>query len=346
MIDYFDCEIRNVSAHHVGNQANDEELRLSNETLSVYNEFLKEALLKYFFSHFNGQEFFKFNRLSEETSFVFNYVARIFAAPDSFHEESKELAEKLYEVQVHPNIKPGDFYVTYLSNIQLDGQMVDAIGLFKSENKDSFLILDTDDEKFELSCNVGTNTGKLDKGCLIFNMNKEEGYKLCIVDRSNRLTEAQYWKEDFLDAVPCVDDFHNTQNFMGITKQFVTKQMGKEFEMNKADQADLLNRSMDYFKSNETFNDKQFGQEIFEDEQVINAFHRFRNDFQEEKQIVVSDEFDISAPAVQKQSRVFKSVLKLDKNFHVYIHGDKKLIERGVDELGRKYYKLFYTEEN
>jgi hypothetical protein len=49
---------------------------------------------------------------------------------------------------------------------------------------------------------------------------------------------------------------------------------------------------------------------------------------------------------VKKQSRVFKSVLKLDRNFHIYIHGDKDLIERGVEKDGRKYYKIYYREES
>lgn len=344
MIDYFDCKIIRVSAHQV-NSTNEEGLNLSSEPLQVEDSQLKEAMLKYFISHFNAHEFFQLN-FSGVTNPVFDAADKIFNDINVLHEQSRDLAEHLYACQAHPNIKSGDLYVAYLSDIQLEGRRTDAIGLFKSENKDSFLKLYTDTDRFEIGYDIGTNTGKLDKGCLIFNTDKNEGYKLCIIDKSNKLTEAQYWKEDFLNVKPCKDDFHNTKNFMDITKQFVTKQMGKEFEVNKADQADLLNRSMDYFKSNETFNDKHFGEEIFEDDQVINAFHRFRNDFQEEKEIEVAEDFAISAPAVQKQSRVFKSILKLDKNFHVYIHGDKKLIERGVDEMGRKFYKLYYTEES
>jgi len=59
----------------------------------------------------------------------------------------------------------------------------------------------------------------------------------------------------------------------------------------------------------------------------------------------VSDNFDISKQAVKKQARVFKSVLKLDKNFHIYIHGNRDLIEQGVDNNGRKFYKIYYEEE-
>ncbi len=38
---------------------------------------------------------------------------------------------------------------------------------------------------------------------------------------------------------------------------------------------------------------------------------------------------------------MFKSVLKLDKNFHNYIHRDRNKIEQAVDEKGRKYYNIY-----
>jgi hypothetical protein len=61
----------------------------------------------------------------------------------------------------------------------------------------------------------------------------------------------------------------------------------------------------------------------------------------------IADSFDISGAAVKKQARVYKSVLKLDKNFHIYIHGNKDLIEKGFDD-GRdmNYYKVYFREEN
>ena len=41
------------------------------------------------------------------------------------------------------------------------------------------------------------------------------------------------------------------------------------------------------------------------------------------------------------------SVLKLDKNFHVYIHGKREYIEKGFDEeKGMHFYQLFFEEES
>jgi hypothetical protein len=80
---------------------------------------------------------------------------------------------------------------------------------------------------------------------------------------------------------------------------------------------------------------------VFTDEKVINAFDEFKQD----RHLNLSNNFDISTPAVKRNSNVFKSVIKLDKNFHIYVHGNRELIERGVDEDGRKFYKLYYNEE-
>jgi len=49
---------------------------------------------------------------------------------------------------------------------------------------------------------------------------------------------------------------------------------------------------------------------------------------------------------VKKQARIFKTVLKLDKNFRIYIHGNRELIEQGVEKDGRKYYKIYFEQES
>jgi hypothetical protein len=84
---------------------------------------------------------------------------------------------------------------------------------------------------------------------------------------------------------------------------------------------------------------------VFQHEEVIRSFERFGDRFQEDHHVELQDNFEISAHAVKRQARIFKSVLKLDKNFHIYIHGDRTKIEQGVDESGRKFYKIYYEQE-
>lgn len=116
--------------------------------------------------------------------------------------------------------------------------------------------------------------------------------------------------------------------------------------MSKTDQIDLLNRSVDYFKTHEVFDKEEFETEVFGSENLIESFRNFDQRYSEANEVSIDDSFEISTQAVKKQARVFKSVLKLDKNFHIYIHGDRELIEQGVDESGRKFYKIYYREES
>ncbi len=347
MLEYSNCKIEKVSAHHIGNKNNEEELLLSNSTLDIGDYQLKDLLIKYFLGSFSNPEFYSFTFLNEDfqRNPLFNFASQIFDDPDGFHAKSVDVARHLYEISLHPQIKSGDLFVAYFSDIVVEGEMMDAIGIFKSENKQAFLKLKESGESFSLNHDDGINVEKLDKGCLILNLEKEDGYRICIVDRSNKVVEAQYWRDDFLKLKPCSDDFYYTKQLMNVTKQFITNQVADEFEVNKTDQIDLLNRSVAYFKTNDNFVKEEFESEVFQDQNVIKSFDNFKTTFWENSDVELEDHFEISPQAVKSQSRIFKSVLKLDKNFHVYIHGNKELIQQGIDPDGRKFYKIFYNEE-
>ena len=94
------------------------------------------------------------------------------------------------------------------------------------------------------------------------------------------------------------------------------------------------------------FDKQDFEQQVFQDNGIIESFQSFDSRYRQEKDIDISDDFLISPQVVQKQAKVFKSVLKLDRNFHIYIHGDKELIKQGVDGDGRKYYKIYFENES
>ena len=111
-------------------------------------------------------------------------------------------------------------------------------------------------------------------------------------------------------------------------------------------QADLLNKSLDFFKKNESFEMEMFASEVMQNQKIIDSFMGFKEDFESERNIQLSDNFDISENAVKKQTRAFKSIIKLDKNFHIYVHGKREYIEKGFDSTtGLHYYKLFFREE-
>ncbi|HWD90540.1 MAG TPA: nucleoid-associated protein [Mucilaginibacter sp.] len=350
MIYYSEASIDLLAIHYVGNSSLDERYVLSEKIPLLEDETLKSLLIKYFLNGFDKlNELYRFFHPSNELDLneVFHFAKSIFENPNSFLSNSQQLAKQLYDVSNHPKIKAGELYVVYFENIQIEGDLLNAIGLFKSETKEYFLKVYP--EKDELSIRYekdAININKLDKGCLIFNTEREQGYKVAVIDNTNRGQEAIYWKDEFLKLKVRNDNYHQTNNVLGIYKNFVTQKIDEEFEVSKADKIDLLNRSMKYFKENESFSMDEFSNEVIGNEQGIASFLKYKKDYEDEFESPIPDSFDINSAAVKKQNRVYKSVLKLDKNFHIYIHGNKELIEKGFDEgKGMSYYKVYFKEE-
>lgn len=338
--------IKSIIVHEVGNKLNQDVIHFSKSLLSV-NENVINILTNYFISAFKSEEYSNFHHdVDLNLNEVFVYVSKIFDNPEQLHEQSVNLAKHLYEQSTHPKIKSGEFYTVYFKDCIVDGTTTDAIGLFKSENKDTFLKVYPQGDGFEIESEKGVNINKLDKGCLIFNIEKENGYVVSVVDNTNKGAEAQYWKDDFLHVKPRKDEYYNTQNVLSLCKNFVIEELSQKTDISKADQVDLLNKSVEYFKKNENFDMEDFAKMVMRKPEVIESFNQYKSDYEFAKELSIMENFAISESAVKKQARALKSVIKLDKNFHIYVHGDKDLIEQGTDEDGRKYYKIYYREES
>ncbi len=337
--------IKEIAIHYVGNKVLNEKFILSKKTL-VVNDDISGLLASYFIAPFaKSQEYFNFyHDIDINMNEVFICVSHIFEDRKVLYEQSKNLAKHLYEQSSHPKVKGGEFYTVYFKDCIVDGETVDAVGLFKSENKDTFLKVFPKGEGFEIESQQGINVNKLDKGCLIFNTEREKGYLVAVVDNTNRGAEAQYWFDDFLHVRQRKDEYYNTQNVLSMAKHFITEELPQQFEVSRADQADLLNRSVKFFKEKDNFDLKEFANEVMEQPDIVKSFTKYKTAFERDFDIDIADDFTISESAVKKQARVFKSVIKLDKNFHIYVHGNRELIEQGEDKKG-KFYKVYYTEE-
>jgi len=333
-----------VSLHIVGNKTADEGLLLSEAVLS-FNDGLKRLLINYLLPPFTSDEYYQlYHDSGIEYNVVYGAANAIFDNPEALYEQSVNLAKYLYEQSTHPKIKGGEFYTVYFKDCIVDGETVDAIGLFKSENKDTFLKVLREGGNFNLESEQGINIKKLDKGCLIFNKDRENGYVVAVVDNTNRGVDAQYWIDDFLHVRQRKDEYANTENVMAMAKQFITKELPKEFEVPKADQIDLLNRSLQFFKEKDSFDMEEFANEVIEQPEVIESFKSYKKSYEEEHATEIDDSFTISQHAFKKQQRSYKRIIRLDKKIQIIIDGNRDHIEQGEDERG-KYYKVYYSTE-
>jgi hypothetical protein len=168
-----------------------------------------------------------------------------------------------------------------------------------------------------------------------------------VIDQTNKTQEAAvYWKDDFLKLKIRNDSYHQTTNVMGLYKNYVNDKIDDDFKISKPDKIDLLNKSMKYFKEKEHFDFDEFSNEVIGNDTAAKSFKEMVLSYEQEFDAPLSTGFEISGQAIKKQASSYNSVLKLDKNFHVYIHGDRQLLEQGFDEhKGMNFITLFYNKE-
>lgn len=337
--------ISELIIHFIGNKNNAAGADFSNAFVDLNNN-IKNHICQLINNSFTFEEAYQFSFVSNiGLNPMHQFISSIFDDSKTFIEHSKNIGRYLYDKSIHPQIKNGELGLVYFTDCKIDGILVNCLGIFKSENKDTILKVSYTNEGYNLIEEAGISTHKLDKGCLIFNLEKESGYVVFVVDNVSK-NAAKYWKDDFLNVTPKANGYQSTNQLLGLTKQFITKQLVDEFKISKPDQINLLNRSIDYFKNHKKFNKQEFEEEVFVESNIIESFHKLESANPYENIFEALDNFDISEQAVKKQQKRLKNILRLDKNFHIYIHGDRELIEQGIENDGRKYYKIYYEQEN
>lgn len=254
---------------------------------------------------------------------------------------SKDIYHHLKEVATHPKIKDGDLVFAKFEDVLIENSYYEALGIYKIEQKESFLEIDINNEDIaSMRVLSGILSKNIDKACLIIFTKKEPW--LFVIDKNQK--DTQYWIDDFLHVRQRKDEYANTQNIMAMAKNFVTKELPQKFDVTKADQIDLLNRSLEFFKEKDTFDIEDFANEVIGQPEVIESFNNFKRNYETENDIVIDDNFAISNNAFKKQQRSYKRVIRLDKKIQIIIDGNRDHVQQGEDENG-KYYKVYYSSE-
>jgi hypothetical protein len=249
----------------------------------------------------------------------------------------------LYDQSKHQNIKSGDVFVVHFSELLYGEEMVEAIGVFKCERKNEFMQVNDVDGELLLNFQNGVNLGKLDKGVLLLNVEQEDGFRVLSID--NNYYDTSYWLLDFLDVVHVQDDFFHTSNYLDMVDNFTKEVLAPK--MDKAEQIQFMNDSVDYFAKHETFNFDEFATEIAPEPEVIAELRNYRNDFA----LNDVEAFSIAPAAINNAKRKIKNNIKLDNGVSIKMNftnpdESKDIVERGFDEdKGMYFYKVYFNEE-
>ncbi|WP_338378553.1 nucleoid-associated protein [uncultured Flavobacterium sp.] len=345
MINLFNAHIDNLSIHRVGNKSRNEAIFLSENPYGLNDEIMP-LLKEYFFKPFREKEenYFQFaHDVDLEYNDMFNLATEIFTNPSEVHNVSKKITTHLFEQSNHPHIKNGEVYVAYFSNVSIDNNVVDAIGVFKSEVQTDFLQFEENGSNLEMILQQGINLNKLDKGCIIFNYKKEEGYKILTVD-SNRY-DARYWLEHFLSVDAFQDENFMTKKYLKFCQDFA-KDVVLPAE-DKQQEVLFMNRAINHFAKNDAFEETAFLNEVMENPEFIPEFKNYKVDKGEKYSIEDVTDFPIANAAVTDVRKKLKNTIHLDTNVQIkldFVNSDsaQKFVEKGWDEEKQMYYYLVY----
>ncbi|WP_299209476.1 nucleoid-associated protein [uncultured Dokdonia sp.] len=350
MINLYNAQIESLSIHRVGNKSKAEGLFVSNDPYPLSDE-ITPLVKEFFFKSFREKEenYYRFDHETDlEFHTLFGIAQKVFENPSATHLLSEEIAKHLYDQSEHPHIKAGELYIAHLENVMIDNIKTDAIGIFKSELKQDFLQFRESGSNLEMFLEQGINLNKLDKGCLIINHKAEEGYKILSVD-SNRY-DTKYWIENFLGVEIFEDDNFYTKKYLKFCQDFA-KDVVLPAE-DKKEEVLFMNRAVNHFAKNDSFNETAFMNEVMENPELIPEFKHYKTEQAPKYKIEDLTDFHISNKAVSTQRKKIKNLIQLDTNIQIKLdfinpESAEKYVEKGWDEEKQMYYYLVYfNKEN
>ncbi len=324
----------------VGNKTNGDGVSFSSEKIDLSG--VKEFIFQLLDKSFKYEEMKHFDFVGGvQLNPVYNFVTSIFENEKSFVKEAHKLATYLYQQSLHPSIKNGEFYVVKITDCIVDDKKVDAVGLFKSEIHETILKTISGDNGMQIVPEKGMSLKKLNKGCIIFNMERENGYLLSVLDTNSH--DAKYWTDAFLHAVPCNDGYHETMNYINFCKEFVSSDAMENTP--KAERAILINKAVDFLGNADNLDFTTFIHKLFGSEMNDNIV-AFKEHYEQIHNVELKENIQPSKDALKKNIAPALTTIKLDNNFEIKIKGCCHLLGHGYDkERGLKYYKMYYNKE-
>lgn len=344
--DFCNAKISAVVIHQIGNRLKEEPLLLSKGLVDSIDIELGQLLQRLFFHGFKTRDVYSFYHDTDlRFNEVYEHVKEGFSSSDSFFTASTGIAKKLYEVSTHPSIKAGDLYIALLHNVLYNNAECNAIGIFKSETKEPYLKVTRQSGEMQPVWDVGTNPGILDKGCIIFNTNKEEGYRVIVIDAKSR-NDAKYWMDDFLHLKRYDSNYRKTQTVATACKQFITEHTAED----KSEKSLALNKLVEYISENVSLDIAELSSAIGEAVPTLHGMEDFIVEYATQQNVAVEQGFSIDDEAVKKTKKSIRTAIKLDTGIEIKISSSsseqRQYVERGYDqERQMHYYKVYFHNE-
>jgi hypothetical protein len=343
MIDFKTAEITGCIVHLLGNAQAEENCFFSKAEVMLTEQEsadVKKILCKPFQATMQAHQFTHADNLQE--NIMYGHVSDIFANPNELAAVSKEMTQWLYRLSSDHAIKSGEVFYMLLDNITTEAGMTNGLVMIKLNAATKFIKVNALSQSFELLFDKGITSKNIEKACLILNDDYQEGFYVYPFEKL--IGETNYWDKYYLQCKARTDEYRQTNVLLNTFRDFVTNELPSE-QFSKKEKIDLIRNSMDYMiENNDAVQIDDFISQQLAEPEYQDNYKASLQVYVSDNDVQLQDTFAASKDAIQLQRKKFRSIIKLDKNFHIYVHSNEDLIERGNDEKG-KYYKVYFNEE-
>ena len=268
---------------------------------------------------------------------VHTYAQAIFADNDQLFEQSRHIATHLHSVSNHPNIKNGSLFIGLFDNCLMGDETKKVLAIVKIDEKEIFLDVKSEQDKMIVNGIDGINVKKINNAAVIVDMGLDEAPAVFM--RTRRKEDIVYWQERFLKIKVADEHYENTN----LALQEMRKYILKEEAYSNPEKLNYLNKTLEYFRSEEEFQVDHYIEEVFEKPEEV------------QRDVIINTvkpyETIISESAIEKVENSYKRKIKLDDHIEIVVNvrdieAVDQLIETGRDEeTGRNFYKIYFEEE-
>ncbi|RHW38286.1 hypothetical protein D1B33_05205 [Lysinibacillus yapensis] len=329
-----ESKLAKYSMHHVSDA-----LVLGEEVYTQPELLLEAAFAQLAFNKIDWDQQYEFyHESSLALNEIYSYATSIFKNEDSFLEQAQHIATHLHTSSQHPQIKSGELFIGLFDNCIWNNSVKRAISIVKIDEKEIFLDVQSEQNKMSVNGIDGINVKKANNAAVIVDMGADQSPAVFI--KTKRKEDIVYWQERFLKIKVKDEHYHKTNLALSECKKYILK----EDSFSNTEKLGFLNKTLDYFRNEETFEVDEYIETVFEKAEPV------------QRDIIINTvkpyETMISGNAVEKVEKTYKRKIKLDDNIEIQVNLQNieqvdELIEVGFDEAtNRKYYKLYFEEES
>jgi hypothetical protein len=343
MIDLKTAVVTSCIIHRLGNSQAEENCFFSKAEVMLTEQEgteLKKILCKPFNAPMQVHQFVHETELNQNE--MYNHVTDVFSNGNELASISKSIVQILYRLSGDYSIKAGEVFFMMLDEITTEAGKTNGMAIIKMDSTSKFIKANSLSQSIELLFDKGMMSKNIEKACLILNDDYQEGFYVYPYEKL--VGETNYWDKYFLQSKARTDEFRQTNVLLNTYREFVMNDLPAE-QFSKKEKIDLVQNSMNFMiENNDSVTVDDFINQQLADPQYQDDYKESLRVYVDDNDVQLQDTFSASKEAIQFQKKRFRSIIKLDKNFHIYVHSNEDLIERGDDEKG-KYYKVYFKEE-